>query len=349
MSDINNLFNLNTSNSDEDDKRTPCVSCGIAIPMGAKHCPGCGSNQGTVQEAPSSPVAGGLSIIPTVTADRETPSPVIEFRASDNIWSHEEREPRILPEKPRPLLIVDEETVVLNHTDKRLSPDELLDRVKARIEAQNVPVEARLSTARWVNDHKEVRPRIVANLKDHTFSDLKMILGLDYMGGWASLQYQIGFQPDPVPATPPTVESKNWGPTILIVIGIVFLFLPPIGIALIIAGLVWRLKVKKDIEAKRQERQRQINRQSDLQYQKTRMQISRTFKIDDMKLFQTAMRVVFQDVVDDIVQSGGEVVKEVKGGRSDFFMGQSQTNAESTTSVVDTSEMVKSDASDLGI
>ena len=47
---------------------------------------------------------------------------------------------------------------------------------------------------------------------------------------------------------------------------------------------------------------------------------SRTYKIDDMRLFCTAMKAVYQAVVDDIVESGAQVVR-VDGGRGGYFSG----------------------------
>lgn len=321
-----------------------CVYCSRQIPTESANCPFCGKSQIGQRVSPASThtVASHLQ-----GDGKGLHSHFIEFRASDNIWQVEDREPLMQPEQQRPALIIDEETILFAQTDKHLSPQELLVRVQAFISQQQVPVEAVLVQARWINDYYEVRPRIVAYLKDHAFSGLKMILGLDYMGSWASLQYQIGIQPDPFPKPPPSISVADSLPLLLIIGGVAAGFvgllmaaagansrdgggLISLGILLLMGGIAGAVggvhlqsKQKEAISHQERERERYLREQYEVRNYKARMQMSRTYKIDDMKLFQTAMRVVFQAVVDDIVQStGGEIVKEVKGGRSEFYGGQ---------------------------
>lgn len=354
MSDLNSILNISTESSTQ---KKNCVFCQKAIPVETKFCPFCKGDQNTMptakpdfsqtnQDVKNNSQTANMNfrnMTPGVfNAIENSQTPFIEFRASDNVWNIEEREPPVKPEQRRPALIIDEETILFAQTDKHLSPEQLLARVQAILKAQNVPVEATLTAARWVNDFYEVRPRIVASLKDHTFSGLKMILGLDYMGSWASLQYQIGLQPDPFPQPPPSVINSNAALPVLLGIGGAFFSLVGLvmaangrggdsafgvllllgGIAAVIGAVIWYMQMQQQVDMQQKERERYLREQYEMRNYKARMQLSRTYKIDDMKLFQTAMRVVFQTVVDDIVQSGGEIVKEVKGGRSEFYAGQ---------------------------
>jgi hypothetical protein len=256
----------------------------------------------------------------------------------------EEPEPSSLrtPDKPRPVRIIDDDFVLFSHTDKHLSPEQLLARVRDIITEKQVPVEARLYQARWTYDWYETRPRIIAFLKGHPYAGLKMILGLDYMGNWASLQYQIGMQPDPYPKPPPAVSAPDGTPMILIIGGVIGAFIGLImaaaggnsrdggaavgfgvmliigGIIAIIAGISMQSQETERVRAQQREKEKYEREQYARFLYKANMQLSRTYKIDDKRLFASAMRQVFRQVVDDIVQSGGQVVQEIKGGPNEF-------------------------------
>ena len=45
----------------------------------------------------------------------------------------------------------------------------------------------------------------------------------------------------------------------------------------------------------------------------------RTYKIDDMRLFSSAMNVVFRAVIDDIVTTDGGKVERVEGGKGGYL------------------------------
>ena len=220
------------------------TACGKQIDDDSTFCVICGTSQTTRQSSVVEHIpmpndgfltSGSATVVtkkPTV-APQHTPAvnqsnpaqsqnnKFIEFRASDNIWNFTETEPFMQPEQRRPVLILDEQTILLSETHKHLSPDELLTRVQSIIKEKQVPVETFIAQSRWINDIFEVRPRIIAALKDHAYSGLKMILGLDYMGNWATLQFQIGMQPDPLPKPPPSVMSANQLPIALIIGGII--------------------------------------------------------------------------------------------------------------------------------
>jgi hypothetical protein len=218
-----------------------------------------------------------------------------------------ESEGVVLPGYRRSLEIRHESSAHLAGTDRRLEPQQLLARVRHILEIQEVPVNVQLVNARWSRDTREMRPRLVASLRNHTFSNVKMILGVDYMGNWASINMCVGIEPDPVPV-PPKWKAPVDG-IIALVIGVLTLIII-IGIIGIIYG-VWRL-IKS-----RQDHFEKIRREYEWQQARSADEWSaRTFKKDDLDLFHTAMQRVFQAVVDDIVELGGEVVR-IEGGRNE--------------------------------
>ena len=99
--------------------------------------------------------------------------------------------------------MLDEHTVHLSHVDQTITAGRLLERAERIIKAYAVPVEVVLSETRWQSDSTEIRPRIVASLKNHLYSDVKMILGVDYMGRWASIKMYLAVEPPILPVPPP--------------------------------------------------------------------------------------------------------------------------------------------------
>ena len=166
------------------------------------------------------------------------------MRASENIWNFEEPEHQVVPGQRRPLVLLDEQTVHLAHTSRHLSPEELLGRVQTLIRAQEVPVEVRLLSARWQSDGREARPRLVASLgQGHAYSDMKMILGVDYLGRWASIHMCLGAEPEPlppVPRLPPTPPAPvPWGPIILGILGVPLLAAYGLGLLFLVGAIIW--------------------------------------------------------------------------------------------------------------
>lgn len=322
------------------------IQCNEELESGVDFCPFCGTDQpATTQSRPPT-----HTILSTMPADgshglnkREvsaaSPSRILEMRAGDGIWHFAEQERHVSPGEQRPLVIRDEQVVHLAHTDRELQAEELLQRVKTILDAQSVPVDVELVRAKWMNDSKEARPRLVAQLRNHPYSDIKMIMGVDYMGKWASIQLHLGSEVEPIPK-PPAQEKQPMNPAPLIVLGIggFLLFIALLagasnsggaavlfgflGICALAVGGIWLLADfnQRTNTATQQQLlwQQQQQRQA---YEKAVERLVRTFKVDDMRLFCTAMRAVFQVVVDDIVQQGGEVVR-VEGGKGGFFDGQ---------------------------
>jgi hypothetical protein len=176
-------------------------------------------------------------------------------------------------------------------------------------------------------------------LRNHPYSDIKMIMGVDYMGKWASIQLHLASELEPLPRPPDTAKTEtNPAPLVVAAFGALFLLIAFIsgasgeggaavlfgflGVCGLVAGGAWFVaNLNAQANKATQQRlqwQRDQQRQS---FEKAAERLVRTFKVDDMRLFCTAMRAVFQAVVDDIVQQGGEVVR-VEGGKGGFFEGQ---------------------------
>jgi ribosomal protein L40E len=277
-----------------------CSYCRLGNPVTALACSRC-----------STPFAAVVSTRPALSAGE-----VIVMRPGGAVWHAEEEEGEVAPGQRRPLLIMDEQVVHLAHTDRRLDPAVLQARVQQLLAAQQVPVDVALVATRWLRDTDETRPRLVAWLRHHRFSDIKLLLGVDYMGSWASIQMHVGVEPEV--RQHHHVQSKNWSPPIdgiiAIVLGVIGLLIF-IGIFAIAYG-AWRLYTSyKKYQVDNAE---YIAQHAQRERRRAEERMSRTFKIDDMRLFCTAMRSVFQSVVDDIVEQGGEVTR-IEGGKGGFF------------------------------
>jgi hypothetical protein len=249
----------------------------------------------------------------------------LALRASDAIWAFEEPEGSVKPGSRRALLVVDEKVTHLAHTDKVISSDELFRRTESLLSRLGVPVRIEETPVHWVRDPDEARPRIVASLADGK-SDIKMVFGVDYLGKWASIHLHVGIEPDPVAALPPPPETEAWKPPIdgLIALGLGVLTLM-MGIGLIGIGYgAWRLWTSYQQHQQRTASDREsflVRQRADeerRERERAAEKLSRTFKVDDARLFCAAMQAVFQAVVDDIVRKGGEVVR-VQGGGGGYF------------------------------
>jgi hypothetical protein len=290
-------------------------------------------NQGAA--APVQPVTPALATTLSV-------EPLV-MRAGEQIWNFTEDEGKIAPGRRRPVLIVDEEVTLLAHTDRRLDMSELHQRVRAAVDEYEVPIEVNLVRARWKSDEKELRERLVASMRDHTFKDIKMIMGLDYMGRWASFQVYLGMEPEAVQLEkkyeiPNDAKYALIGGAIALVMGFLLreviavdLFLL-VGVgALAYGGFRWYSTTKAHALKRAAETAADI-------VKREKERSARTYKIDDMRLFCTAMKSVFKRVVDDIVLQGAKVVR-VEGGQGGFFSGSGNEPPAPTKRVSDAAQL----------
>lgn len=319
-----------------------CVKCGQELEAGSLFCTFCGAAQ--PQSTPSttsiqepSPTAVGA---PSPTAQPSAPpaQPVtptgigssgsskedmLVMRAGSQIWDFTESEGEVTPGKRRPTIIIFEQSTHLAHTDRTLSMSELHGRVLNAVQSYEVPVEVKLVKARWINDSKESRERIVASLRGHVFQDMKVIFGLDYMGRWANIHIAIGMEPTPIEeekpfVMPAYVKYTLIGSAAAIVLGSLIdqAMIAIAGFAAAAFG-VWRYIEDRKAHAAKNAAKRAVT-----EIKRAAERQSRTYKIDDMRLFTTAMKSVYKAVVDDIVESGAKVVR-IEGGQGGFLSGSS--------------------------
>jgi hypothetical protein len=291
-----------------------CLHCGKPFPAGAGACPNCSARQsGGAPGAPKAPP----------TAQR-----AITVRATENIWDYTEVEsPAPMPGRPRVLPIVDEQVTHLAHTDRHLTSHELLLRVQSIIEAQRVPVDVQEVPVSWQNDRSEGRPRVIASLRDHAKSNLKMILGVDYLGDWASIVMQIAMEPDPIPT--PSLWTAPMDAVIALIVGVILLLIggsltsewqtQGAGVGLLAIGGIAAFYGAVRLGRSRNDFMWQMAKdRKDRDQRRLMEEMARTYKVDDARLFCAAMQAVFKAVVDDIVEKGGEVVR-VHGGQGGYF------------------------------
>jgi len=259
---------------------------------------------------------------------------VLVLRPSKAVWHREEPETSSFP--PR-LLVVDEKITHLAHTDQTLTPQMLLQRAQDALARQNVPVALELRPVRWQWGSRQIRPRLVASLPNHQYSSLKLLFGLDYLGEWASLQLHIACEPEPEPSSHGG-GMKLWAQVCLwLGIGALLLGLLAVlhfgplaglnpfaenpllgiglGLLLLIVRPIFLSLARKD----------ELRAAEEREYQRE-LKLARTFAVDDMRLFCSAMQEVFQSIVDDIVSKGGEVTR-IEGGQGGFFQTQGVTVA----------------------
>jgi hypothetical protein len=287
----------------------------------------------------------------------------VVLRASSDVWPFEEPEIGAKAGKRRPFRVLEERIVHLSSTSQELTHEFLKEEVERFVQELCVPVEVELVRARWLWDpDKEDRERVVASLgRGHRFSDIKMILGVDYLGKWATIHMNLAMEPERLPKPPPPPEGLSFNSALYILGGsvvggglgflltiagalgsgeffsvllILGIFLMLAGLAgTVIAGAVAYIILRTNQEArtalhrkwKRKERARQEDR--DLE------RAVRSFKVDDLRLFRSAMEKVFEKVVDGVQRRGGTVEHRVEGAHG--LLGALPKPAPAAESVVD--------------
>jgi len=288
------------------------------------------------------------------------PSGVV-LRASEEVWSFEEPEREAKEGVRRPFRVIEERVVHLSSTARELTHEFLRSEVERYVAELGVPVEVELVRARWLWDpDREVRERVVASLgRGHLFSDIKMILGVDYLGNWATIHMNLAMEPERLPKKPPPPDGISFKPALYIAggsaascaIGFLvtlvgalgsgdfFTALVLLGIFLILFGLlglvvagatayyILRMNQEGKVQAHRKWMMQQHRRQEGRQLERA----IRSFKVDDLRLFRSAMEKVFERVVDDIQRGGGTVEQRVEGARG--LLGTEATTAASAQAI----------------
>lgn len=321
-----------------------CVNptCAKPVGEGVRYCPFCRTEQEEIEPLsesfdPGTYMDEGPSFVAPATRPNSIHKNVILLRASESVWDSTDPEPPVAVGEARPLVVADEHSTHLSDTSRKLEPATLLARAQAALDAADVHINLELRRIAWVSHPGDARQRLVASLRDHDHSYVKMLLGVDYLGKWASITQQVAFEPEPFSM------SYAWMLVLagracfliaaLIMVTVFFqsngamggmdyssqdalrhswpqwdFFLVLVGLALIARGKA------REARERAEQRARQAAR------------MARTFAVDDMRLFCSAMQEVYQQIVDDIVQKGGEVVR-VSGGGGGFFVAAGVTQA----------------------
>lgn len=294
-----------------------------------------------LSEAFNAPTVSGTEL----QAAPGKPTKAIVLRASASVWSFEEPEGELIPGEPRPYRVIDEPVVMhLSNTGHELTHEILRHEVVKIVKALDVPVDVRLVKARWLHDvDKEERERVVASLGGgHRFSDVKMLLGVDYLGKWATIHMALAMEPERIPEAPPPPAETSYGFAIAIFIGAVamamtgagsdlgyglaFLLLAFMGVpaAALVAFMTYQANETKKANAKKKWEREQNKRIAERDLNRA----IRSFKVDDLRLFRKAMEEVFKQVTDGIKERGGVVVQRIEGAHGMLGAGRAPTGGD---------------------
>jgi hypothetical protein len=254
-----------------------------------------------------------------------------------------EPETKIKGGERRPFEVVDEKAVHLSSTAQKLTHGFLCEEVKGIVSQLGVPVNVALVKARWCWDFdNEERERVVTSLAEgHRFADVKMILGVDYLGNWATIHMTLATEPEKAATPPAPPKGHSFRPAAYLFLGSIvagvlgMLISSSTGTILTVLGVLgvllsgfvafatMNMNNNKRAAANRKWRQEQSEKQDVRQFQRA----ARTFKDDDLRLFRSAMEEVFKQVVDGIQQRGGEVVQRIEGDHTPVAEQQAATPA----------------------
>lgn len=259
----------------------------------------------------------------------------------------DETERQHAPGELRPYAVVDEMSVHI--TEKRpdllLTPEWLLTSVQQHVADQQIPVDVRLVNVTWHTDTGERRPRVEASLRNHRFSDVRMLFGVDYMGLWANVHICVAMaqEPHPQPPQPPPFHLPPREPSmfgiIMLALGVLGLIVAAnsnsvsggfVSVVLAIFGGVLMSSQSSRLDLAERELRRQWEAANDRAQRdfgeqerrrailKAARTILRNFKFDDMRVFGTAMSQVFDSVVEDMQRRGGKIQKRSQAHGSVF-------------------------------
>lgn len=277
----------------------------------------------------SHPHATSLSA-PTPAAASPVPAEHVLLRA------RKEDEIPVAPGLRRPMVVLREEHQTFVITTQLLSADRILRNVKDFVTAQRVPVDTRVVKAWWQNDQSDIRERVMVSLIGHRYSDIKMLVGVDYMGNWASVHYLIAVEPPPYPVPPdtpsePVSESSSRYGLIIMGIGVILWMmasasnsspLSATGGLVFVSGILILIYEASSTNSAHQRALQEwradcdrIHREWELRHiqqaqENQRLRAARTFKDDDVRLFTECMDTIFRVIVSDIEKDlGGRLVK----------------------------------------
>jgi hypothetical protein len=212
--------------------------------------------------------------------------------------------------------IIDDVFWNLANVKKAMDIEELLDAFSNIIDEEGLPLEMEFLEAHWRADPDETRKRIMVSLKDHLWRNIKILVGLDYMGKkkkWLQIQMLLIDDPYFTRINNPLSTGAIWA--ILGIPLLIFsaLYSDPLAIftaGLGLAALGYYAFRKHKAFAVNRERHQQIDRFA----KEIHLKSNRTYKIDDVRQFSGAMQKVIVMTIErylymnekvDVVNTGG--------------------------------------------
>jgi len=227
--------------------------------------------------------------------------------------------------------VVDTTEFHLAYVPETIPVRKFYERIEKQIKRDKLPLSCKVCMTKWEGDDYEMRPRIIVNLKEHLWSSVRILAGIDYMGGWCTFQLLLiddpGLVKIPEKEKPPLnmpfilkllsltlflgaiyqYADSFWNSVILVCIGcLTFIYA--------LTSTASYLNKRKEFENNKANVQREFVKQM-VNAQK---KIERSFKDDDLRLFCTAMRSVLLGYMELLFQEGSMLVKEVEGKKGFF-------------------------------
>lgn len=227
--------------------------------------------------------------------------------------------------------ILDTTEFHLAYVPENIPIKKFFERIVRQIQKDKLPLSCKVCMAKWKGGDYELRPRIIVNLKDHLWSSIRIIAGIDYMGGWCTFQLLLIDDPSLIlipEAKKPPVNIPLFLKLASLSIFLFGIYQYSIGFwnSLIFVGLGCATFIlalaqtapftrkKEDFEKEKADAEEKFVEQMVT----AKMKVKRSFKHDDLKLFCTAMRSVLISYMELLFQEGSMLVKEVKGEKGFF-------------------------------
>jgi len=218
--------------------------------------------------------------------------------------------------------VVDDIFWNLAKVDRVLDVEQLHEAIEQTISDEGLPINMEFLDAQWKVDPDEKRKRIMVSLKDHLWRNIKIIIGLDYMGSkksWLQIQMLLVDDPYFTKILFPKKTGIFWAILSILLMTYGALYIMPYGFIADALGLVslwYYLKTKHKAFKINQERSKQI----DKFVKEIDMKSNRTFKSDDVRLFAGAMKKVMLMTIDKYLNEEVEIIDTVSKGGG-FFGG----------------------------
>ncbi|OPZ87790.1 MAG: hypothetical protein BWY76_00286 [bacterium ADurb.Bin429] len=152
----------------------------------------------------------GAADAATLSAQHESPTPLITLRATDGIWDNPDTETPPKAGEVRPFPVIDEQIIHLEGVQGVINREELQQLLQAEVTARDLPALVEPCEARWCSwpaaDH--TRPRVMLSFPSFPFYTYHLLFGIDQHGTSASLTMLECLQLSTKPVIPTQPEPK---------------------------------------------------------------------------------------------------------------------------------------------